>query len=89
MMNRAIRPFTFYRLSFITRLGCCALNHHLAAIVHAAVNPMGAVHQVAFASGRIGCERRRVRDEVRAACAFATFGVPPFWIWHDLLSFEL
>ncbi len=66
--------------------GKFARYQDLTAVVQVAVHHIGMVKQVLFAGGRAGGDLRNIRRVVRAASAFATLRVPPFRIWHDVMS---
>lgn len=66
--------------------GNFAWYQYLATVVQVALYHVGVVKQVFFAGRRTSCDLRNVSRVVRAACAFATLGVPPFRIWHDFMS---
>lgn len=61
-----------------------ARYQHLTAIVQVAFHDVCMVEKVLFARGFARCDLRNFRLVVRAACAFAALGMPPFRIWHGL-----
>jgi hypothetical protein len=64
-------------------------NEHLPTVVKIAVNRVGAVKAVRCARCFTGSERWCFSFVVCATSALATFGVSPFWIWHNLFSLRL
>ena len=64
----------------------CALfsgHQHLTAIVQVAFMVVGVVEEVWLTGRFAGSNVWSFCLVVRAACALAALGVPPFRIWHD------